>query len=151
MGSGKSTIARYLRQVLQDSGELDLDWNADGEVCHLEESLGKKNVIAEMYNGGTHTSNPEWVVKFKDKGYYIISVILDASVETHISRVLHRPMNQNTEHTVRGHYKIFHDQLRSIFSVRATVPEIAVSTEGKHPEEVSQEILDYINRESIHP
>ena len=101
-----------------------------------------------MYDGGTHTSNPEWVVKFKDAGYDIISVILDASVETHVSRVLHRPMNQNTEHTVRGHYKIFHNQLRSIFSQRATVPEIAVSTEGKNPEGVGQEILDYINKKS---
>jgi hypothetical protein len=99
-----------------------------------------------MYDGGTHTSNPEWVLKFKDTDHEIISVILDASVETHVSRVLHRPMNLNTEGTVRGHYKIFHDQLRFVFSKKATVPEITVSTEGKSPGEVSQEILDYINQ-----
>jgi shikimate kinase len=147
MGSGKSTMADYLSQILQDSDRLDLDLNADGEVYRLNEVLDRRNVIAEMYEGGSHTSNPEWVTDFKERGYEILSVILDASAETHISRVLHRPKNLNTEHTVREHYKIFHGQLRSIFSEKTGVHEIVVSIEGKSLEEIGREILGYINQE----
>ena len=143
MGSGKSTISQYLRQVLQDSEGLDLDLDANREV-NLDNALGREYVVAEMYDGGSHTSDPEWVAEFKDRGYNILSVILDATVETHIFRVLHRTMNQNTEHSVRHHYEIFHERLRTIFSNRAKVKEIALSTEDKKPEEVGQKILDYI-------
>jgi hypothetical protein len=97
MGSGKSTIADYISKILEDSDRLDLDLNANGEVHRLNEVLGRENVIAEMFDGGSHTSNPEWIAEFKKRDYKILSVILDASVETNISRVLHRPTGVNPE------------------------------------------------------
>jgi len=76
MGSGKTSVRKYLREKLPDSAGLDLDLNANDEVISLNEVLGRKNVVGELYDGGSHTTNPTWINKFKEKDYNIISVIL---------------------------------------------------------------------------
>lgn len=52
---------------LSDSTELDLDLNADGDVKGPDETLERENVVAELYDSGSHTSNPKWINKFKQK------------------------------------------------------------------------------------
>ncbi|MFL6469532.1 MAG: hypothetical protein ACJ71H_01640 [Nitrososphaeraceae archaeon] len=39
--------------------------------------LERENVIAELYDGGSHTTNPTWINKFREKGYDILSVVLE--------------------------------------------------------------------------
>jgi hypothetical protein len=88
MGSGKSAVGKYLRGKLEDSVQLDLDLNANGEIVSLDEALRKENVVGELYDGGSHTTDPIWINKFKEKGYSILSVILNNTFETSIYRVL---------------------------------------------------------------
>ena len=82
MGSGKSKIGEYLKGKLEDSAELNSDMNANSEIPFLDQVLGKQNVIGELYDGGSHTINSTWVNKFREKGYGMLSVILEASLET---------------------------------------------------------------------
>lgn len=88
MGSRKSTIGKYLRKKLGDSYRMDLDRKADNEIELLDEVLVRDNVVGEMYDGGSHTTDPSWINKFKEKGYNILSVILNANLETYLNRVL---------------------------------------------------------------
>jgi hypothetical protein len=52
---------------LEDSEKLDLDVNANGPVEGLDEVLGKKNVVGELYAGNSHTTDPKWVRVFEEK------------------------------------------------------------------------------------
>ncbi len=81
MGSGKTSVGKYLKEKLPDSAGLDLDLNANDEVISLNEVLGRGNVVGELYDGGSHTTNPTWINKFKEKEYNIISVILNANLK----------------------------------------------------------------------
>lgn len=64
MGSGKSAIGMYLNEVLEDSILLDLDLNANGPVQDIDKVLGKEIVIAELYHGNSHTTDPKWIKDF---------------------------------------------------------------------------------------
>jgi len=52
--------------------KLDLDINANGEVLSLDQVLGKGNVVGELYDAGSHTTDPQWINKFKERGYDIM-------------------------------------------------------------------------------
>jgi tRNA uridine 5-carbamoylmethylation protein Kti12 len=108
MGSGKSEIGEYLRGKLADSAKLDLDVNANSEVLSLDDVLGKQNVICELYDGGSHTTDPIWVNKFREKGYGMLSVILEASLETCLYRVLKIRKDAYSQDDVKWHYDHFH-------------------------------------------
>jgi hypothetical protein len=142
MGAGKTKIGDYLRGKLKDPFKLDLDLNANKEVVGLDEALEKENVVAELYDGDSHTSNPEWISKFKERNYNILSIILDESFETCLHRVLNRPDNTYEEPKVREHYDKFHKELKCIFAERADIKEISISTENKTVEGVGDEILN---------
>jgi deoxyadenosine/deoxycytidine kinase len=142
LGAGKTRIGGYLRDKLRDSTSLDLDRNAYSEVEGLDEALEKENIVAELHDGGSHTSNPEeWIDKFKERNYNILSVILESSFETCLYRVLHRPDNRYTETKVRQYYDNFHNYLKGTFAPRAMVSEVSISTENKSVQEVGDEIL----------
>jgi len=87
IGSGKSEVGQYLREKLKGSAKLDFDINANREVSSLDEVLGKEYVVGELYDGGSHTTDPQWINKFKERGYDILSVILDTKIETCIYTV----------------------------------------------------------------
>ena len=68
--------------------------------------------MGELYDGGSHTTDPQWINKFKERGYDILSVILDTKIETCIYTV----NVKRGERTYRKeHYDNFHQTLRSIF------------------------------------
>jgi shikimate kinase len=58
MGAGKSEVAKYLAKALEDSFLLDLDLNANCPIQGLNEALGHKNVVAELFHGNSHTTDP---------------------------------------------------------------------------------------------
>lgn len=146
MGSGKSKIGEYLRGKLEDSAELNLDLNADSEIPFIDEVLGKQNVIGELYDGGSHTSNPTWINKFREKGYDTLSVILEASLETCLHRVLEIRKDNFSQDYVKGHYNNFHQILKPIFKERSGIHEISVDANYKQPHEIGDEILEHIMR-----
>ena len=57
-----------------------MDINANGEVLSLDEVLAKENVVGELYDDGSQTTDPQWINKFKERGYDILSVILDTKL-----------------------------------------------------------------------
>jgi predicted ABC-type ATPase len=91
MGSGKTVVSQYLRGKLEDSDTLDLDVNANDPIENLDKVLRKKNVVAELYYGNSHTTDPKWIKEFQARGFTILSVVLKARLETHIKRLAKRP------------------------------------------------------------
>jgi shikimate kinase len=128
-GSGKSAVGKYLRRKLVESVELDLDLNANGEVVLLNEVLGKENVVAELNDGGSHTTDPTWISKFKEKGYNILSVILNNTFETCAFRVLVIRKDNVSNDKVKSDYDKFHEILKPIFKVNAGILEISVDSD----------------------
>jgi hypothetical protein len=145
MGSGKSEVSKYLCRQLEDSEKLDLDVNANGPVEGLDEVLGKKNVVGELYAGNSHTTDPKWVSEFQRRGYTILSVILNASLDTHIIRLAKRP-DKRCRNEIESHYKKFHDDLRLVFSIRAGIEEISIDTDEKQVNQIGDEVLEYLKK-----
>jgi thymidylate kinase len=144
MGSGKSAIGRYLNEVLEDSILLDLDLNANGPVQDINNALGKKIVLAELYHGNSHTTDPKWIKEFQNRGYVILSVILNASLETHVSRLAKRSDNRNRDE-IEYHYRKFHDELKFNFSGRAEIEETLIDTGKREIQEIGEQILNYLS------
>jgi len=144
MGSGKSTIGKYLREKLGDSYRLDLDRNADNEIEFLDVALLRDNVVGEMYDGGSHTTDPSWINKFKEKGYNILSVILNANLETCLNRVLVIRGDNLSNNDVEAHYNKFHKILGPIFKINACVSEISIDTDKKDVNTIGNEILNHL-------
>jgi hypothetical protein len=131
MGSRKSTIRKYLRKKLGDSYRMYLGRKADNEIELLDEALVRDNVVGEMYDVGSHTTDPSWINKFKEKGYNILSVILNANLETYLNRVLVIRGDNLSYNDVEAHYNKFHKILRPIFKTNACVFEISIDTAKK--------------------
>jgi shikimate kinase len=58
MGSDKSYVGNYLRNKFLGSVKLDLDVNANQEVQNLLEIIEKEYVVAVLYHGNSHTTDP---------------------------------------------------------------------------------------------
>lgn len=145
MGAGKSKVGKYLAKALDDSFLLDLDLNANCLIEGLNEALGHKNVVAELYHGNSHTTDPKWIKVVQERGYTVLSVILNASLETHVRRLMKRPDNRNRD-DIEHHYNKFHFELKSIFKARAGIEEITIDTDKKEIEQIRDEIFKRLNQ-----
>jgi shikimate kinase len=149
-GSGKDTIGKCLVKKLGGNKRayvLDLDITDPLErqfIRDLQESLRYEHVIGMMFWGGTHTENPDsWIVNFKNRNYTILSVILNASLQTLIQRVEERCYNHKSPEEMKQHFEKF-NQIRSTFASSAGAKEISINTEGKSVDKVAEEILTII-------
>lgn len=150
-GSGKDTIGKSLVEKLGGRSQaylLDLDITGllEGDFTRsLQESLNYKHVIGMLFWGEQHTDNPEsWIVKFKNRNYIPISVILSASLQTLIRRVEERCYNHKPPEEMKQHFEEF-NQIRNTFANNAEVKEISLDTEGKTPDDVADEILNIVS------
>jgi shikimate kinase len=146
MGSGKTKVSQYLRGALEDSDTLDLDVNANVPIEILGKVLAKKNVVAELYHGNSHTTDPKWIKEFQERGFTILSVILNASLETHIKRLAKRP-DKRSRNVVEHHYMKFHNELKPNFSALAGIKEISIDTDEKEINLIGDEVLGYLDRQ----
>ena len=96
MGSGKTKAGLYLLEALEDSTLLDLDLNADGPIQSIGKALGKKNGVGESFHGNSYTTDPQWIKAFQERDHKILSVILNAKLETCINRVLVKRKDNRT-------------------------------------------------------
>lgn len=111
----------------------------------IESWLVEKNTVAEMYYGNSHTTNPEeWLNRFRQKGFKVLSVVLEASVKTCFDRVRKR-----TEYSFKtfDKYKLHYDcfqkiQQMNLFNSKARVREILLDTENRSVEDIADQILD---------
>lgn len=120
MGSGKSYVGNYLRGKFPGSVGLDLDVNANQEVQNLSETVEREYVVAELFHGNSHTTDPRWIEAFKNRNFKIISVILHASLETCIRRVKERGDNLSDD-VIGGNYMTFYNDLVQICKDRAKI------------------------------
>lgn len=84
-----------------------------------------------LFWGDTHTENADrWIINFKNRNYTVISVILNASLQTLIQRVEERCYNHKSPEEMKQHFEEF-NQIRNIFASKAGVEEVSIDTEGK--------------------
>ena len=104
--------------------------------------MNYKHIIGMLFWGDSHTENPNsWIIDFKNKGYTIISVILNASLQTLIQRVQERGHSQKSREEMSQHFEEF-NKIRDIFASQAGIREVSIDTEGKNPTKVAEEILN---------
>src|SRR5207249_3063023 len=101
-------------------------------------------VVAELYHGNSHTTDPKWIKVVQERGYSVLSVIVNASLETHVRRLMKRPDNRNRD-DIERHYHKFHFELKSNFKARAGIEEITIDTDIKEIEQIRDEILKHLN------
>ena len=128
---------------------MDLDLNANEPVESIDEILGKKNIVAELFHGNSHTTDPQWIKAFQERDYNILSVILNTKLETCTNRVLVKRKDNRTTEEVKQYYDFFYKNLKSVFKMKAGVEEISVDTDEKEAEQVGDEILGYIIESSL--
>jgi thymidylate kinase len=147
-GAGKKTIRDLLMKRLgtDRTYDLDLDWTGEEfRTTYLAQALDKENIIGRLFYGASLTKQPEeWISKFKDSGYVILSVVLSASLETYIQRVQTRGHDYKDREEMQRHFKTF-QEIKNTFAGRAGVEEIIVTTEGKTSQDVADEILEHLN------
>jgi hypothetical protein len=97
VGKGKSKIGENLAKESEGSFLLDLDLNANYPIDGLHQASVHKNVGAKLYHGNSHTTDPKWIKVFQERGYTLLSVILNACLETQVRRLMRRPDNRNKD------------------------------------------------------
>ena len=151
-GAGKTTVSKHLIETLgkDKTYSLDLDITLDKESEfneNLNKALGYENVIGMMFWGLKHTEAPQqWLARFKDNGYVILSVVLYASLKTLIHRVQYRGYDCKDAAEMRHHFSEF-EKIKNVFANRAGVKEISVNTDNMISEDVVNEILRHLNSE----
>ncbi|MFZ0896553.1 MAG: AAA family ATPase [Candidatus Nitrosopolaris sp.] len=149
-GSGKSSISECLIERLgSDTYRLDIDTTNEQEHLfeqHLREALSKQYVIGEIYSGKLHTSEPErWIMKFKDKDYTMLSVILHTSLEECTKRVRIRDQDKaDSDVQIESFFNNFYQRLQTIFAIKANIDETCINTERYGEQETTEKILRHL-------
>ncbi|HJT47044.1 MAG TPA: hypothetical protein VJ729_02590 [Nitrososphaeraceae archaeon] len=131
-GAGKTTVSKCLIETLgsDKTFSLDLDITLDKEnefSDNLNKALGYENVVGMMFWGLEHTQAPQqWIDRFKDKGYVILSVILHANLETLVQRVKNRGYDYKDAVEMRRHFNNF-EKIKSVFANKARVEEVIIN------------------------
>jgi hypothetical protein len=97
-----------------------------------------------LNDGGSHTTDPTWISKFKEKGYNILSVILNNTFETCAFRVLVIRKDNVSNDKVKSDYDKFHEILKPIFKVNAGILEISVDSDDIDVCEIGDRILNHL-------
>lgn len=117
----------------------------------LESCLDYDYVIGMMFYGNSQTEHPhEWINKFKDREYNILSVILYASKDECFSRCRADPCPQHIpgnreEIQCNKYWDDFNGRENpKPFHKVARVQEKIIETEGKPYQQMGEEILRYL-------
>lgn len=68
----------------------------------------------------------------------------NASLETHVNRLVRRSDNRNRDE-IEYHYRKFHDELKFNFSARAEIEETSIDTGKREIQEIGEQILSYLS------
>jgi len=103
-----------------------------------------------MFYGNSHTTNPQWLNKFRTREYKIVSFNLVASKETCFQRCLNdnntgrHPINKDKSMVYKYYDDFYKREQDNPFSIIAKICEIKISTEGKSQIQIAEEILGSI-------
>lgn len=145
MGSGKSSVAARLKQMLggyNNTFVLDLDRTGEESMQDIRRALNYENVVVELSDGEWHTREPQrWIYRFKDKGCTILSAILLSMLETCHKRVKERGHDIASSDKIDLSFNTFYQNLLTIFAYKCRVKEICTNTERyKNENEMAEEI-----------
>jgi hypothetical protein len=145
MGSGKSSVAVQLKQMLggdNNTSVLDLDRTGEESMQDINRALTYENIVVELSDGEWHTTEPQrWINRFKDKGCFILSVILLSKLETCHNRVKERCHDIPSSNKIDLSFNTFYQKLLTIFAYKGRVKEICINTEQyKNEKEVAEQI-----------
>jgi hypothetical protein len=133
VGIGKTTIANSLVAKLGPNTSYLIDLNemrTDIFHAYMTSSQKYDNIIAEMFYGGFHTTNPtEWLRYFPDDTYNKLSVVLTAPLEDCLSGVIRRKHPSHfgiSLDSVRTDYYDFYNTLKPLFRELINFQEIEV-------------------------
>lgn len=153
-GSGKTTISEALVERIgkDDACILDLDITGTDEQKFnekLEKCLSYDNAIGMMFYGNSHTTDPtKWIVRFKDNGFVILSVILLSSKDVCVDRCINdtntgrHPINKEKDRISKYHDEFYQRERNNPFHISANVKEIEIESENKSPIEIAENILE---------
>jgi thymidylate kinase len=157
-GSGKTEVSQKLKERLDGKYKNQIYFlkleqiNNDRFKKILNEALDKryKYVIAELNYRESHSTDSmkNWLERFKDKHYQIVSFVLVGSKEIRLQRCKNDPKRNPfdiiDEQFFNHDSEIFERLERDgVFQKKFGVPEITLNTENKSPSQVTDEILSY--------
>jgi AAA domain len=156
--SGKTEISEKLKERLnrierkKQTCLLRLDEiNTDRFEYALNEALKQKYkyVIGELNYGDSHTTDPirTWIVRFKDKGFKILSFVLEARKEVRLARCKNDPKRSPFDKIDEAFFNFDSETFESsqhIFQQKSGIHEIVLNTENKSSSQVTDEILRHL-------
>ena len=151
-GVGKTTIANALIAKLGQGYLLKLDESStDIFQAYLTCSMKYENVVAELFFGNSHTTDPlGWLDHFPSERYERLSVLLTASLEDCLSGVIRRKVPSHwtlSLDRIRVDYGEFYEKYKPIFRCMINFPEIEVSnSRTSNPKDVVEEILVHLSK-----
>lgn len=98
--------------------------------------------MAELYQG--NSTDLKWIKLVQERGYSVLSVVLNASLETRVRRLMKRSDNRNRD-DIEHQYNKFHFERMSNFKARAGIEEITIDTDKKEIDQIRDEILKHVN------
>lgn len=152
-GSGKTSVCNAIMKILgkKNSCKLDLDITYPQEdefEKNLMNCLSSENVIGMMFYDNSHTTDPlKWIMKFREKEYKILSVILHTSKETCFNRCREdnntgrHPVNKEKDLIYKYYDEFYSREKSNSFANAAGIVEIKLDTENMMPDEIAKEIL----------
>jgi len=158
-GSGKTEVSQKLKEKLDRKHKNRIYFLKLEEINNerfekiLDEALDKsyKYVIAELNYGESHSTDSmsNWLERFKDKHYLIVSFVLVGKKEIRLQRCKNDPKRNPfdiiDEDFFNHDSKIFERLERDGgFQKKFGVPEITLNTENKSPSQVTDKILSTI-------
>ena len=150
-GSGKTSVSISITELVgKDNAcilDLDIAHPQEGKFNqNLEECLRYRTVVGMMFYGNSHTTDPDnWLGKFRNRDYRILSVILYANKELCFGRCNSdrgRPfINKQRDRIYKYHNDFYQRESEKPFHKAANVEEIKIETANISPIEVAKDIL----------
>jgi hypothetical protein len=150
-GSGKTSVSRSITELVgKDNAcilDLDITHPQEGKFNqNLEECLRYGTVVGMMFYGNSHTTDPDnWLCKFRNRDYRILSVILYANKELCFERCnsdRERPSINKQRDRIYKYYDDFYQrESEKPFHKAANVEEIKIETANISPIEIAKDIL----------
>ncbi|MGC2575240.1 MAG: hypothetical protein WA364_27355 [Candidatus Nitrosopolaris sp.] len=145
-GSGKTEVGNALKRRLKlENQTLQLDEiMPDVFDKNVSAVLDEEYIVGEMHYGNSHTTKPIWLDKFTEKGFTIISAVLQIKFETCIIRAVGRPVKPLDPFDAINQYFLFYSKYKQIFISYTGIKEICIECDNRSAEQIADEILNLL-------
>ena len=143
-GSGKTEVGNALKRRLKlETQTVQLDEIRPGAFDdNVSAVLDEEYVVGEMHYGNSHTTKPIWLDEFTEKGFTIISAVLQIKFETCIIRAVGRPLGSLYPLDAINEYFLFYAKYKQIFISETGIKEICIECDNRSAEQIAEELLN---------